>query len=200
MTEATDLPTPGKRIVRAPEAEAWIDGYRFLDQAREEARHRLERSAQEAQQAVLQAHAQGLAAGTAEAGRLLADTSAAVDRYLGGLEAELAELSLGLVRQVLDTLDAAPLIAQLCQRALRDLRDEHTLTLRVPGTVAERLGELLLPSPLTIKVQVDAGLGPRQAILCSPAAVVHLDVDEQLQALRHALGLGDPSSTDQATP
>ncbi len=199
MSEASPLPTPGKRIVRVDEAAHWIDGQQYLQNAREQARQLLELTERQAQDLRIAARAEGLAEGQAAAGRQLVETAAAVKRYLATVQVRLAELSLTLVRQVLDDLDAAPLIAQLCQRALHDFRDQQQLTLRVPPAQLAAVASLLKGLLGTVQVQSDASLGPRQATLSSPAALVDLDVDEQLRGLRLALGLPDaPASVGSA--
>ena len=190
MTETSAL-MPGKRIVRAQEAEHWVDGHAFLAQAREQAAQIVERGTQQALEARDAAVAEGLAQGQAAASQLLLETSSAVDRYLATVETQLAELSLALVRQVLDDLDATALIAQLCQRALRDFRDEQRLTLHVPVAQVEPVTALLHAQLGMLRVHGDASLGPRHATLSSPVAAVDLDVDEQLHGLRLALGLPD---------
>ena len=199
MSEASPLPTPGKRIVRADEAAHWIDGQEYLQNAREQARQLLELAERQARDLRIAARAEGLAEGQAAAGRQLVETAAAVERYLATVQVQLAELSLTLVRQVLDDLDAAPLIAQLCQRALHDFREQQQLTLRVPPAQLAAVASLLQGLLGTVQVQGDASLGPRQATLSSPAALVDLDVDEQLRGLRLALGLPDaPASVGSA--
>ncbi len=199
MSEASPLPTPGKRIVRADEAAHWIDGQEYLQNAREQARQLLELAERQAQDLRIAARAEGLAEGQAAAGRQLVETAAAVERYLATVQVQLAELSLTLVRQVLDDLDAAPLIAQLCQRALHDFRDQQQLTLRVPLAQLAPVTSLLDGLLGVVQVQGDASLGPRQATLSSPAALVDLDVDEQLRGLRFALGLpAAPASSGSA--
>lgn len=186
MLDEAPLPSPGKRILRAAEAEQWLDGHALLAQAREQARLLLEHSSEEVREARARAYAEGLERGQAAASQLLTATHAGVERYLAGIESRLVELSLGLLRQVMDDVDAAPLITRLCQRALRDWRDEQCLTLHVPVAEVERVSELLLGHS-GLQVRGDASLGSRQARLCSPAAVIDLDVDEQLHGLRTAL-------------
>ncbi|MBD8680227.1 HrpE/YscL family type III secretion apparatus protein [Pseudomonas sp. CFBP 13719] len=199
MSEASPLPTPGKRIVRVDEAAHWIDGQEYLQNAREQARQLLELAERQARDLRIAARAEGLAEGQAAAGRQLVETAVAVERYLATVQVQLAELSLTLVRQVLDDLDAAPLIAQLCQRALHDFRDQQQLTLRVPPAQLAAVASLLQGLLGTVQVQSDASLGPRQATLSSPAALVDLDIDEQLRGLRLALGLPDaPASVGAA--
>ncbi|MDF2491200.1 MAG: hypothetical protein K0S77_3822, partial [Pseudomonas sp.] len=70
MTETSAL-MPGKRIVRAQEAEHWIDGHAFLAQAREQAAQIVERGTQQALEARDAALAEGLAQGQAAASQLL---------------------------------------------------------------------------------------------------------------------------------
>lgn len=200
MSEASPLPTPAKRIVRAHEAAQWIDGRQFLEDAREQARQMLEQADRQAQDARAAGYAEGLSEGQAAAGRRLVETGTALDRYLATVQVQLAELSLTLLRQVLDDFDAAPLIAQLCQRALRDFRDQQHLILRVPTAQLEPVTTLLQELLGVVEVHGDASLGPRQATLSSPAALVDLDIGEQLRGLRAALGLPDAPANLEAAP
>ncbi|MBV9564314.1 MAG: HrpE/YscL family type III secretion apparatus protein, partial [Bradyrhizobium sp.] len=92
---------PGRKVLRAAEADAWSDGYRFLATASAAA----ERIRQDADAAYQARHAQGYedgrAEGSREATRLVSDTSAKVDRYLAGLDHEIARLAIDIVRRVL---------------------------------------------------------------------------------------------------
>jgi len=80
------------------------------------------------------------------------------------------------------------LLAGLVRKALPTFRDENRLTLRVAPEHHLAVHELLSDDP-RIDVLKDATLGPRQALLSSPAAVIDLSLDAQLQGLRNALGL-----------
>lgn len=185
----SQLPSqPGKRILSPAEAQHWTEGYAFLEQARQQAESLLEGTAQTVEQARAEGFAQGREEGAAAAAALLLATHGQVDRYLSGLEGQLAALALDAVRQLLEDQDHEVLLAGLVRKALPAFRDEHRLTLRVAPEHHRAVGELLGDDP-RIEVLKDAALGPRQALLSSPAAVIDLSLDAQLQGLRNALGL-----------
>src|SRR5262245_29952207 len=112
VANLTSLPrAPGRRIVRASDAQNWIDGYRFV----EEARCYADSLAQSARTAYDEAKARGFDegrdAGSAAAAAIVADTNAKVDRYLASIESQLTELSLAIVEQVIGRFDDADLVA-----------------------------------------------------------------------------------------
>ncbi|MAM59300.1 MAG: HrpE/YscL family type III secretion apparatus protein [Salinicola sp.] len=183
-------PRPGKVILRAEEAEAWIDGYAFLDRARRQAADQ-ERALGEARDA---AYAEGFEAGRrageTQAARLLATTRDDVDRYLARLEPALAELALDLVRRLLGEFDEAELVARCVRQALREWRQAHRIRIRVAPSLEAPVAALLSEEPPATgdyEVEADAQLGPGQCLLVSPVAVMDIGVDSQLDVLRQAL-------------
>lgn len=114
----TTLPRPRARILRAEEVRAWQDGHAFVETAKAEAR-KLSDAAKRAYAAeYAQGYKDGKAQGEVDATRLVAGTSAKVDRYLAGLEAEVAGLALDVVRRVLGEFDVGTLVARAAMQAL----------------------------------------------------------------------------------
>ena len=183
-------PHPGKIILRAAEANAWIDGYAFLDRARQRA--------DEQEALILRAreegHVEGFEAGRrdgeARAAELLVTTQRDVKRYLDGLGPELAELALTLVRRILGEFDDVELITRCVRHALSEWRHEHRIHIRVAPTLALQVTESLAASPpgaTDYQVEADAQLTPTQCLLVSPIAVMDIGMESQLEALRCAL-------------
>ena len=191
-----DLPTqPNRIILRADEAQAWADGFAFLQAAREQAEALRERALHEADQLREQGYADGHRQGADAAAELLTQTHADVDRYLAGLEGDLAKLALSVVRQLLEGLDDAERIARLTAKALKAFRDQQVLTLHVaPEQVAAVQANLdALVGSRSPTVTADSQLVGAQAMLASRSAVVDLDLDAQLEGLSKAL---HPSSRE----
>lgn len=183
-------PRPGKVILRAEEANAWVDGYAFLERARQRAdeQEALIRRARE------EGHAEGFEVGRrdgeARAAELLASTQRDVKRYLDGLGPELAELSLTLVRRILGEFDDVALITRCVRHALSEWRHEHRIHIRVAPTLVSQVTESLAASPpgaTDYQVEADAQLAPAQCLLVSPIAVMDTGLEAQLEALRRAL-------------
>lgn len=188
---------PGKAILRAEEAHAWINGYVFLERARQRS---------DDQEAIIhrareEGHAEGFEAGRrdgeARAAALLATTQSDVKRYLEGLDPALAELSLSLVRRILGEFDDVELITRCVRHALSEWRHEHRIRIRVAppleAQVAESLAEKL-PGTTDYQVEADAQLSPTQCLLVSPIAVMDISLESQLEALRRALWDGREGS------
>jgi type III secretion protein L len=192
----SELPTqPSRIILRADEAQAWADGFAFLQAAREQVEALRERALQEADQLRQQGYADGHRQGADAAAELLTQTHAAVDRYLAGLEGDLAKLALSVVRQLIDGLDDAERIARLTAKALTEFRDQQALTLHVaPEQVAAVQANLdALVGSRSPTVTADSQLVGAQATLASRSAVVDLDLDAQLEGLSKTL---QPSSRE----
>lgn len=195
-----ELPTrPTKVILKAQEAEAWINGYAMLERVKQ----RASEADQEARQIRARAYAEGFEegrrAGETQAAELLANTTLQVDGYLAGLEPSMAELCLKMVRRILGQFDDTDLIVRCVQQALIEYRHDMTVTIRVaPQRVEEveaRLGSAghnMYEHP-TYRVEGDAQLGPGQCLLVSPVAIVDVGLEAQLNALHEAL---KPSSGD----
>lgn len=178
---------PGQRILRAEQAEQWIDGYAFLRAAQEEA----ERTRGELAEVRAQARGEGFDAGRDEglrqASELLAHTSLQVDAYLAGLETQMTDLALGIARQVIGELADDTRLAHCTRQALNAFRQEQRLTLQVEPTQVDAVRAHLLDLGERLQVEGDPGLAPGQARLSSPQASVELGLEAQLQGLRQAL-------------
>ncbi|EKG41316.1 HrpE/YscL family type III secretion apparatus protein [Pseudomonas sp. SZ57] len=188
----SDLPTrPASRIVRAAEAARWIDGYAFVEAAHQEARSVRENSAQWLEQARAEGFERARQDGAEQVAALLAQTSAGVERYLAGLESSLAELALGIARQVLGELDDHERLLRCTAEALSAFRQDQALTLYVPRADVEALRRRLAheapPALKSLSVVGDDQLAAGQARLGSPAGSVELGLDAQLDNLRRAL-------------
>jgi len=186
----SELPTqPSGIILRAEEAQAWADGFAFLQAAREQAEALRERALQESDEIRQQGYADGHRQGADAAAALLTQTHADVDRYLAGLEGDLAKLALSVVRQLIDGLDDAERIAHLAAKALAEFRDQQALALHVaPEQVAAVQANLdALVGSRSPTVTPDSQLVGAQATLASRSAVVDLDLDTQLDGLSKAL-------------
>jgi type III secretion protein L len=186
---------PGGIILCASQASAWLDGYAFLESAREEAAHLLADAARSVALANAEGFAQGREAGAAEVAQLLLDTTAQVERYMDGLEGQLCELALAIVDQLLDRVEDTELLVRLTRKALANWRDEQELTLRVAPQQLEPIERLLeiqpVRSDLRLTISADPQLGPRQCVLSTAALAVDLSLDAQLLNLRQALTASD---------
>lgn len=183
-----ELPTrPAPRILRAVEAQQWIDGFAFLHAAREEA----ERVRRDAAGGLQQARVEGFEAARQEGDRQVIErltrTNAQVDRYLAGLESALVDLTLGVVREVLGDLDDTERLLCCTRKALHAFRQDQQLTLFVPASELEAVRERVSIDLAKLLIESDAQLAPGQARLGGPVGWVEVGLDAQLQNIRRSL-------------
>jgi type III secretion protein L len=184
-----ELPSrPPQKIIRHDDALRWVEGYAFLQAAREESNTIRANTRRIVEKARSEGLAQGRDEGLEQASALLAQTSAKVDDYLAGLETSMADLALGIVRQMLEPMGASELLLGCTRKALAAFRDSQALTLHVAPTELEALRNQIEPAlAARLTLEADASVEPGQARLSSAIASVELGVEVQLRAIRQSL-------------
>jgi|GEM_PF-396682 len=188
---ANQLPSrPALRIIRAAQAQQWVDGYAFLQAAKDQAEAIRKDSADWLEQARAQGFESARQQGAEQISVLLAETSQQVDGWLAGLETSLADLALNIVREVLDEMDDAERVVRCTRKALSAFRQDQALTLFVPRQEVDAVRRRIKAeqdSLPTIAVESDDQLSAGQARLSSPVGSVELGLEAQLQNLRRTL-------------
>lgn len=184
---------PVARILRAAEARAWQDGHAFLDEARRDAQQLRDAARRAYAAEYAQGYEDGKAQGEADAARLVSETAVKVDRYLGGLEAEIITLALDVVRRVLGEFDASMLVAKAAAQAVTEIRRAKYLKVRLhPASVnrvRDELNAVLRESDLGMTVEIDADdtLATGACILSTDIAVIDASIEAQLNAIAAAI-------------
>jgi type III secretion protein L len=197
------LPTgPGRKILRTAEADAWRDGYRFLAAATAAA-EQIRQDADAVYRArYAQGYADGRAEGARESTRLVSDTAAKVDRYLAGLDRDIARLVIDIVRRILGEFDAIDLVLRSANRAVADFRREKSLKVTVHPEALDRAraafagpeGHGLGPS---ITVEADPRFDRAACTVSTEFAVVDAGIEEQLAAIMDAFNIGKEPPGDR---
>lgn len=184
---------PSARILRAAEARAWQDGHAFLDEARRDTQQLREAARRAYAAEYAQGYEDGKAQGDADATRLIGETAVKVDRYLGGLEAEVIGLAVEIVRRMLGEFDVSTLVAKAARQAVSEIRRAKYLKVRVhPASVdrvRDELNAVLRESDLGIAVEIDTddALAAGACIVSTDFAVVDASIDAQLKAIAAAI-------------
>lgn len=184
---------PFARILRAAEVRALQDGHAFLDEARRDAQQLRDAARRAYAAEYAQGYEDGKAQGDADATRLISETAVKVDRYFGGLEAEVISLALDAVRRMLGEFDVGMLVAKAARQAVAEFRRAKYLKVRVhPASVdrvRDELDAVLRESDLGMTVEIDAddALAAGACIVSTDFAVVDASIDAQLQAMAAAI-------------
>lgn len=194
MTAPGGLPRrPPHGLVPAAMAEAWSDGFAFLDAARETARAIETAAKDEAGRVLARAEAAGRERGEAEAAERIGRAIADVDAYFAGLSGELTELAFAVVRDVVDQFDRRDIVAMAALKALSAFRRSRALTVRVHPdhveAVTGTLQEAVRAGGIEIALDVvgDPGLARDGCVLASDITTVDAGIDSQIEALRRGL-------------
>jgi type III secretion protein L len=135
----------------------------------------------------------GRRAALAAAAERLAATELRAARYLASLDAAVVELVLGAVRRIVPTLDPAEVVAAAAAAALREMRAERWLRIRVhPDARAGVEARLRAAArehrpPEFAQLVDDPELDARACVLESEVGQVHADLELQLAAIRAAM-------------
>ncbi len=185
----TEMPNrPLARIIRAEEAECWIDGYAFLDRAKTEAAAIRANAEDEVAKAREAGRLEGAKRGEAEAAALLMRCHADVDRYLASVEPMVAALAIEIVERVIGTIDDAELVARAARQALEALRDEKAVVVNVaPELVADVQQRMAAFGPMMVRVAADRHLSARQCTVTTASTSIDVGIDTQLEAIRTAM-------------
>lgn len=182
------LPTgPAARILRAGEADVWQEGYRFLAAAREAAAT-AEDSVRGARDAGYEkGFAEGYAAGSVEATELVLRTTLSIDRYVAGLQSEIANLAMNIVHRVIGTFEAGDLVARAAAQAVAEFRNDKAVKISVHPSAVDRVKAALAALPddgrPNATVEGDAALSEQACLLVSDFGVVNASIESQLRAL-----------------
>jgi type III secretion protein L len=182
----SDLPkAPGGKIIRAAQEGAWRDGFRFLTEVG---------ALQAAERA--KAYAEGKAAGTQEASKLVLETSAQVRRYMASLDKQVAQLAFDIVRRIFSEFDDRELVARATRNALADFHEAKAVTIKVHPSVEKHVRRAIADlvaaggeDGLAVTIETDAEIGERICVLSTEFAVVEATVETQLAAIAQAMGM-----------
>jgi type III secretion protein L len=116
---------------------------------------------------------------------VLATAEAEARRCLSALPAEIAIAIAEGVAKVIGSLDLSEAVARAAQKAMTELTDRHTITVRVNPLAEDHTRAALQGEPA--RVIADPALDPDACILETQTGFVRAGLNEQIAALRHAL-------------
>lgn len=178
---------PPGRILRREDAPAWLDGYGFLNAARAQAEHLVSQAGHVQANARAQGFEQGLREGREQLAAAMAEHQANLGRWLAQAQVEVADLALGIARQLVGELNGGERILALARTAINDFAHGQALRMQVAPTDLAHARQALSQAGLGLAVEADDLLRAGQARLVGPLGSVELTLEAQLQQLRRAL-------------
>lgn len=192
MNEASPINSPEEpwrpsgKVVSDAQYQAWRDARELLKHAN----NHFESARQ-------QAHKEGFETGESEGRqailRVLIDTQARSNTYLGQLDREVAALVIALVERIIGETPAPERTLQAARQALSRLRKHKHIKMMVPPAEVERFREALadIPSPTGetawFTVEADPHLAEGDCVIASELGYVRAGIDAQLENLRQTV-------------
>ncbi len=179
-------------VVRSEELRLWTEGEGYLaatKRALDQAHQEIE-SATEAGRA--KGYAEGWAVGSKDLFEFLAQTKAQADAYHAQLEANLRDLAVEVIKEVIDNLDVGDAVAAAASRALKtqDLGAEVALHIapEIYRDVRVKLEKRLSGvTTSVITLLEDPKLSPKGCKLVTSFCTVDVSIDNQLALLAESL-------------
>lgn len=184
---------PGAVVVKASEYTLMGEAEDVLAAARIQAEEIMRRAARDAETERKVGYEAGLAEGKGEVAEQLFSVLAASVEQMASMEEALVDLVLKSLVNVLGTFDDKELVTRVVGHALRLVRDEKRVVLRVSvqdaETVRARVDDFLTryPSILRIDVAPDAGLGRGGCVMETEAGVIDASLERQLAIIEETL-------------
>lgn len=179
-------------ILRAEDLQLWTEGKGYLAETKQvlDQAHQYVESLAAAERA--RGYSEGWEAGSKDLFEFMAQTKVAVDAYYAQLEANLRELAIQIIREVVDDLDASDAVAFAARKALKtpSLGAEVTLYVapEVFPEIREKLeGHLNEAAASVITLRDDPKLSPRGCKLVSDFCTIDVSIDKQLALLADSL-------------
>ncbi|HET6468611.1 MAG TPA: HrpE/YscL family type III secretion apparatus protein [Geminicoccaceae bacterium] len=193
LTHGDVTVAPERRVIRAEDYQAWVAGQDFLEAAKAHARE-IEAEARAAYAAEKErGYQDGLAEAAMKAAEQQLDTIAQTVAWFERVENQVAELVIQATEKILGELDEVELVKRVVQNAMRVMRNQRQVTLRVTPELVESVQKQLAaimadyPGVTFVDVAPDARLRRGGCILESELGVVDATVELQLEALKRAL-------------
>jgi len=185
---------PGDRgVIKASEYREAVEAGEVLEKARREAERILEeaRGAYEAEKK--RGYEEGLEEGKGDIVERMMETVGKTVDYFATVEQTLCDIVLEAVNKIVGELDDGELVLKIVRNALRLVRNQKQVTLRVAqedlDNVRKRIQEIMgdFPGIDFIDVTPDSRLRANGCVLESEIGVVDASLDVQLEAIRRAL-------------
>ncbi len=185
-----------RKVLKEAEYAALLDASAMLDTAREEARRIVQQAKDQADNVRRQGYDAGLREARSEQAERALNAAAQSAAQLQGLRETVAKLVVKAVKQWMNEADPAALFDSALRKVDALIRTEPFLTLRVSPPHESTLRSLVARLrdeaqwSMVITVQADPALPDGGCVLHTPAGVIDIGLEAQLEAFTRALQRG----------
>lgn len=183
---------PGTIVLKAGEYAEMVEAENIVARAREEAERIRVRAETEAEDRRRAGYEEGMAEGKLEISAQMFESVAASLDHMARMESSFVDVVMRSVRTILGSFDNADLAEKVVGHALRLVRDEKKVLLRVSmddvDAVQARLADIVkrYPGMGRVDVAADPSLGAGGCIMETELGVIDATLDRQLGMIEDA--------------
>jgi type III secretion protein L len=134
----------------------------------------------------------GIKEGQAELAAKMLETTDKVNRYIHDIEAQITEVVVAAMTNILGSFDDTELTLRIVKKALNELQGQQKITLRVVPDQAKFIEQSLQKMPhsnLIITVVPDDQIQSGQCILENDLGLIECGIDDQIDAIKKSMTL-----------
>ena len=183
------VPDPGAKVIKAGEYADFLEAGELLAKAREKAEAIVRQADADAEKRTREGYDDGLKKGMEAASEQMLEAVAASVDQLAGMESAIVDVVMRSLRTILGQFDRKELTVQVVRHALRLVRDEKRILLRVAPEDVElaeqRLSEITgkYPGLVRVDVSADGTISGGGCVLETGAGVIDATLKRQLEII-----------------
>lgn len=181
------------KLIRRADAACWKRGQEYQAQAAQDAQAFLVKTRESALAEEMRGYTSGLEQARSELAQLILDAAVRRDAYLAAIETDLVGVVIHAVRKIFADFDDTERVRIIVAKALRPLRNQSQVTVRVHPSHREALQssiEMLIGANSNLKVltvESDSRIRFGACSLSSEIGVVETDLETQIREIEHTL-------------
>ena len=186
MSASGVAPAPGVRVLKAADYASFVEAEAVVERAREQAARLLEKAEADAADQRRRGYEEGREEGKAEVAERLFEAVSESVEHVAEMESALVDVVIKSMRTIIGELDREELAVKAVGHALRLVRDEKRVVLRVSvadaPAVEARLRDIAgrYPGMGRVDVAPDASLSPGGCVMETDIGVIDATLERQL--------------------
>lgn len=182
-------PAPDERVLKAADYARFVEADRIIEETRRQSDEILAESRRDAEERLRQGYADGLRQGKDEVAEQLFKVVSASVEQVAGMESTLVNVVMQSLRTILGSFDREEVVAKVVGHALKLVRDEKRVLLRVSPAdaplVEARLGDIMrqYPEIVRVDVQPDRTVADGGCIMETDLGVIDATLERQLSLI-----------------
>ena len=184
---------PGTRVLKAAEYTQWLEAGDLVQAARQKAAQIKEAAVEAFDEEKQRGYREGLACARQKETDQIMVLSSRIIQYLAGLEKQVAGSVMLALKKILDRFEHRDLLYRMVATAIKDIRDQSRLRIRVAplqaAALKEKAGELVAGHVDLnfLEIEADSRLADTDCMIETETGIIDAGLKTQLALIENAL-------------